>query len=173
LKFLFFKVTINLRIKSKTKINVANNFVYQFVKVIFISINNSKQLNILLILTVADEFIKDLEDLDDDAARRFKEKHSLDSDEEDENTEKYDIMHEDDIEGFEKSASSSKSSKSLINSSATSTSFSVRFRFDIFVFIFQSLIFGMVKKIYLIIKIICISSSIVEDMKYLLKRFLQ
>jgi hypothetical protein len=35
-----------------------------------------------------------LEDLDDDAARRFKEKHSLDSDEEDENTEKYDIMHE-------------------------------------------------------------------------------
>jgi len=51
---------------------------------------------------VADEFIKDLEDLDDDAARRFKEKHSLDSDEEDENTGKYDIMHEDDIEGFEK-----------------------------------------------------------------------
>lgn len=52
---------------------------------------------------VADEFIKDLEDLDDEAARRFKEKHSLDSDEEDDNTGKYEIMHEDDIEGFEKS----------------------------------------------------------------------
>ena len=32
-------------------------------------------------------------------ARRFKEKHSLDSDEEDAEADKYDVMHEDDIEG--------------------------------------------------------------------------
>lgn len=35
-------------------------------------------------------------------ARRFKEKHSLDSDEEDNDADKYDVMHEDDIEGIPK-----------------------------------------------------------------------
>lgn len=45
------------------------------------------------------EDLRDLEDLDDETARRFKEKHSLDSDEEDDNTGKYEILNEDDIEG--------------------------------------------------------------------------
>ncbi|CAG2230311.1 CD2BP2 [Mytilus edulis] len=48
-----------------------------------------------------EEDLRDFEDLDDEAARRFKDKHSLDSDEEDENTGKYDILDEDDIEGQE------------------------------------------------------------------------
>ncbi|OWF45363.1 CD2 antigen cytoplasmic tail-binding protein 2-like [Mizuhopecten yessoensis] len=38
-----------------------------------------------------------------DESRRFKGKHSLDSDEEDEDTEKYDVMPEDEIEGQEDS----------------------------------------------------------------------
>lgn len=48
-----------------------------------------------------EEDLRDFEDLDDEAARRFKDKHSLDSDEEDENTGKYDILDEDDIEGLQ------------------------------------------------------------------------
>lgn len=47
-----------------------------------------------------EEDLRDLDDLDDETARRFKEKHSLDSDEEDDNTGKYEILNEDDIEGI-------------------------------------------------------------------------
>ena len=41
----------------------------------------------------------DTEENSDDKATRFKEKHSLDSDEEDEDGKKYDVLADDDIEG--------------------------------------------------------------------------
>ncbi|KAK3707682.1 hypothetical protein RRG08_050497 [Elysia crispata] len=43
----------------------------------------------------------DTEENSDDKATRFKEKHSLDSDEEDEDGKKYDVLADDDIEGQE------------------------------------------------------------------------
>lgn len=44
--------------------------------------------------------ISDIYDTSDEKQSRFKEKHSLDSDEEDEKGQDYEILPEDDIEGF-------------------------------------------------------------------------
>lgn len=44
--------------------------------------------------------ISDIYDTSDEKQSRFKEKHSLDSDEEDEKDQDYEILPEDDIEGF-------------------------------------------------------------------------
>lgn len=44
--------------------------------------------------------ISDIYDTSDGKQSRFKEKHSLDSDEEDEKDQDYEILPEDDIEGF-------------------------------------------------------------------------
>ena len=48
----------------------------------------------------AKKLLKDVEESGEASQSRFKEKHSLDSDEEDADEDKYDVMKDDDIEGF-------------------------------------------------------------------------